>query len=296
MTKTAFEDKYSGYLEEFITYAKSVFQNITIDNRLIEAMKYSFFAGGKRIRPVLMLAFNEVLGGKSENVIPFAFALECIHTYSLIHDDLPALDNDLLRRGKPSCHAVFGEATAILAGDALLNFAFEHALKAVKNKRQIKALSYLADCSGYSGMLGGQMEDIENEKSKGLKTDYISGDKEKLLNDIYEKKTGKFLTAPFKIAAIISDEGKIELAERIGSLFGRAFQYADDLKDVYLSPEQTGKSAGKDEAEGKLTSVAVYGADKVKSLVSTYENQIENLLKTLANSEFLRVLTKSVLR
>ena len=180
MTKTAFEDKYSGYLEEFITYAKSVFQNITTDNRLIEAMKYSFFAGGKRIRPVLMLAFNEVLGGKSENVIPFAFALECIHTYSLIHDDLPALDNDLLRRGKPSCHAVFGEATAILAGDALLNFAFEHALKAVKNKRQIKALSYLADCSGYSGMLGGQMEDIENEKSKGLNTDYTGGDKEKL--------------------------------------------------------------------------------------------------------------------
>lgn len=296
MTDTAFEEKYSGYLAEFISYAKSVFQNITTDSRLAESMKYSFFAGGKRIRPVLMLAFNDVLGGKSESVMPFAFALECIHTYSLIHDDLPALDNDLLRRGKPSCHAAFGEATAILAGDALLNFAFEHTLKSVKDERQIKALSYLAECSGYSGMLGGQMEDIENEKNKGLKADYASGDKETLLNSIYEKKTGKFLTAPFKIAAIISDDSKVELAEQIGSLFGRAFQYADDLKDVYLSPEQTGKSAGKDEAEGKLTSVAVYGADKVKILVSTYENQIENLLKTLENSEFLRVLTKSVLR
>ena len=182
MTNTAFEDKYSDYLAEFISYAKSTFQNVTTDSRLAEAMKYSFFAGGKRIRPVLMLAFNKVLGGKSENVMPFAFALECLHTYSLIHDDLPALDNDLLRRGKPSCHAVFGEATAILAGDALLNFAFEHTLKSVKDERQIKALSYLAECSGYSGMLGGQMEDMENEKNKGLKADYASGDKETLLN------------------------------------------------------------------------------------------------------------------
>ena len=243
-----------------------------------------------------MLAFNDVLGGKREEILPFAFALECIHTYSLIHDDLPALDNDLLRRGKPSCHAAFGEATAILAGDALLNFAFEHTLKFVKNERQIKALSYLAECSGYSGMLGGQMEDIENEKSKGLKSDYSGENKENLLNDIYEKKTGKFLTAPFKIAAILSDDGKIDLAETIGSLFGRAFQYADDLKDVFDTPEQTGKSAGKDEVEGKLTSVAVYGADKVESLVSDYEQQIENILKSLDNTEFLRILTKSALK
>ena len=296
MTNTAFNDRYSEYLTEFITYSKLVFQNVKTDSRLAESMKYSFFAGGKRIRPVLMLAFNDVLGGKREEILPFAFALECIHTYSLIHDDLPALDNDLLRRGKPSCHAAFGEAAAILAGDALLNFAFEHTLKFVKNERQIKALSYLAECSGYSGMLGGQMEDIENEKSKGLKSDYSGENKENLLNDIYEKKTGKFLTAPFKIAAILSDDGKIELAETIGSLFGRAFQYADDLKDVYDTPEQTGKSAGKDEVEGKLTSVAVYGADKVESLVSDYEQQIENILKSLDNTEFLRTLTKSALK
>ena len=252
MTKTAFEDKYSGYLEEFITYAKSVFQNITTDNRLIEAMKYSFFAGGKRIRPVLMLAFNEILGGKSENVIPFAFALECIHTYSLIHDDLPALDNDLLRRGKPSCHAVFGEATAILAGDALLNFAFEHALNAVKNKRQIKALSYLADCSGYSGMLGGQMEDIENEKSKGLKTDYTSGDKEKLLNDIYEKKTGKFLTAPFKIAAIISDEGKNRTCRKNRLAFRESVSVRGRFERRLLVARTNGKICRQRRGRGKI--------------------------------------------
>ena len=170
MTNFEYKFIYGKYLDLFNNYSEKVFSTVKTETRLADAMKYSFFAGGKRIRPVLALALTDILGGTAEEILPFALALECVHTYSLIHDDLPALDGDVLRRGKPTCHVKFDESTAILAGDALLNFAFEHCLKTAKTEKDIKALLYLANCSGYNGMLGGQQLDIESEKKEGNET------------------------------------------------------------------------------------------------------------------------------
>ena len=151
MVKVEYSSEYDNYLAIFDDYANKVFNTVNTDSNLAEAMKYSFFAGGKRVRPVLMIAATERLNGKIEKVLPYAFALECIHTYSLIHDDLPALDNDVLRRGKPTCHTAFDEATAILAGDGLLNFAFEHLLNHIVDNKDIAAAKTVAEYSGYDG-------------------------------------------------------------------------------------------------------------------------------------------------
>lgn len=291
MNLEEYNQRYERYLNTFLDYSEKVFQSVATESRLAEAMKYAFFVGGKRIRPVAMLAFNDCLGGREEDVLPFAFALECLHSYSLVHDDLPALDNDFLRRGKPSCHAKFGEATAILAGDALLNFAFEHVLSKITDEKGIKALSYLARCSGYLGMLAGQTSDMEAEGKKAERKE----DDEQTLLSIYENKTGKFLTAPFKIAAMITDRTKISAAEKIGALFGRAFQFADDLKDETTS-EKIGKSVGKDKAAGKLTSVSVYGADKTREIIKSLAKEIEKILSSIDDSEFLSFMVKFVLK
>ena len=159
MTKVEYYAKYAEITDDFLKYSEIVFGGVSTPNALAEAMKYSFFAGGKRIRPVLTLAFGEALGLDKNAVMPFAFGLECIHTYSLIHDDLPSMDNDSLRRGKPTCHVRYGEAAALLAGDALLNFAFEHILGVISTKNEINALKCLADCSGYRGMVSGKVTD-----------------------------------------------------------------------------------------------------------------------------------------
>ena len=189
MTKAEYNAKYAEIADDFLKYSETVFGRVSTPNALADAMKYSFFAGGKRIRPVLTLAFGDALGLDKKVVMPFAFGLECIHTYSLIHDDLPSMDNDSLRRGKPTCHVKYGEATALLAGDALLNFAFEHILGVVSTKNEINALKCLADCSGYSGMVSGQVSDKESENA--------TDKNENKLFETYELKTGKLLTAPF---------------------------------------------------------------------------------------------------
>ena len=159
MENKEYKKLYNYYLDLFNDYCEKVFCSVKSPNRLAEAMKYSLFAGGKRVRPVLMLAFTDILGGDINEVLPFALALECIHTSSLIHDDLPALDNDKLRRGKPTSHVAFDEPTAILAGDALMNFAYEHALENCKSVKMIKAVEYLAKSTGVFGMISGQMTD-----------------------------------------------------------------------------------------------------------------------------------------
>ena len=178
MYNSDYGSAYDGYLAEFNAYAGGVYNELT-ESTLTNAMKYSFFAGGKRVRPVIMMACAEKLGGNIKKILPFAFALECIHTYSLVHDDLPAIDNDVLRRGKPTCHIAYGEAAAVLAGDGLLNFAFEHLLGNVTSKREIEATKIIAEYSGYDGMLGGQAADVENEKRTDCGIDE--------LNDIYDK-------------------------------------------------------------------------------------------------------------
>ena len=278
MNESDFLLKYNKYKNTFIDYSQSVFSKVKTDNLLAEAMKYSFFAGGKRVRPVLMLACTEHLNGEQEKVLPFAFSLECLHTYSLIHDDLPALDNDVLRRGNPTCHMKFDEATAILAGDGLLNFAFEHTLSVIKDKRDIKCAKLLAEYAGYSGMLGGQKSDIEHE---GCTVKSIEE-----LNSIYDRKTGKFMTLPFLIPAELFNSSECENAKAVGVLLGRAFQYNDDLLDLSLQSLEVGKSIGKDEKEKKYTSVFVLSQEKVKKLLTELRIEIEDKVKTLIDVEF----------
>ncbi len=285
------EEKRSRYVGRFLGYAEWIFSSVQTKSPLAESMKYSFFAGGKRIRPALMLAVTDMLGGDTEEVLPFAFALECIHTSSLIHDDLPALDNDTLRRGKPTNHVVFGEANAILAGDALMNLAYEVGLSACGSEKKVRCMKLLADFTGYGGMLGGQGEDIEREKSEKKGT----ADENELLG-IDSLKTGKLLTVPFAIPAILYAEDKLSLFLKIGSLFGRIFQFADDVADVTSSSAELGKSVGKDEKEGKLTAVSVYGTEGAKERIREDSAKLENMIKSLDNSEILQYFLNGVTR
>ena len=279
MDENDFILKYNSYKNAFIDYSQDVFSKVKTDNLLADAMKYSFFAGGKRVRPVLMLACAEYLNGRQEKVLPFAFSLECLHTYSLIHDDLPALDNDVLRRGNPTCHIKFDEATAILAGDGLLNFAFEHILSVIKDEMDIKCAALIAEYAGYRGMLGGQKSDIEHERS-------IAKNVEEL-NSIYDRKTGKFMTLPFLIPAELFKESESRNAKAVGTLLGRAFQYNDDLLDMSAKSSEIGKSIGKDEREKKYTSISVLSEKKVKSLLSEFKEEIGNRAKSLIDIDFL---------
>lgn len=198
-----------------------------IDKKLFESMEYSLFSNGKRVRPVLMLAMYELCGGKSDEIFKFAAAIEMIHTYSLIHDDLPCMDNDTFRRGKKCNHIVFGESTALLAGDALLTQAFELVSSECKDfdhKRVLKAINVLASCAGSSGMVSGQNMDLNLSLN-----DYT---KEKLLN-VYLLKTAKLIMASVKIGAILSgaDENAVLCAENYGKNIGLVFQLVDDVLD-----------------------------------------------------------------
>ncbi|MBR2337557.1 MAG: polyprenyl synthetase family protein [Clostridia bacterium] len=285
MKNAEYKSIYSKYLDLFNEYSEKVFSSVKSDNNLAEAMKYSFFAGGKRIRPVLTLAFADSLKGNLNEVLPFALALECIHTYSLIHDDLPALDNDVLRRGKPTCHVKFNESTAILAGDALLNFAFEHALENCTKAEHIEALKTLARLSGYMGMLSGQQTDIENENAT------IS---EQTLLKIHELKTCKLLTAPFLIGSILFDKDKEDLSNEFGYISGLLFQFTDDVLDVLSSEEKLGKSIGKDLKSNKLTSVKAYGLNGTLEIIKSYGEQAENIAKSLDSTGFLQCFINEI--
>jgi geranylgeranyl diphosphate synthase type II len=221
------------------------------------AMRYSVFAGGKRIRPILCLEAGRVVSDDAPGIHSAACALEMVHTYSLIHDDLPALDNDDLRRGKPTCHKVFGEAVAILAGDALLTLAFRvlSGLEAVDAERRSRMVWELATAAGTpGGMIDGQVRDLEGEGQTPTA---------ELLKNIHRAKTGALLRASVRIGAICAGAGAEELdaLSRYGEHVGLAFQIVDDLLDVEASPEQLGKTPGKDAAQHKITFPAVYGLE-----------------------------------
>ena len=226
------------------------------------AMRYSLFAGGKRIRPLLAMAAAEAVADAPLGIESAACALELIHTYSLIHDDLPALDNDDLRRGRPTCHKVFGEAMAILAGDALLTLAFEvlAKLEGVSAERRVALIAELATASGtVGGMIGGQVNDIEGEG----KTPTAA-----LLHSIHRAKTGALLRASVRIGAIYAGASAEQLAAltSFGEHIGLAFQIVDDVLDVEQSSEALGKTAGKDAAQKKITFPAVYGLEKSRAM------------------------------
>lgn len=227
----------------------------------IEAMRYSLFAGGKRIRPILCLAAGRAIGKRPDpdsDLLPIACALECIHTYSLIHDDLPAMDNDDLRRGKPTNHILYGEAGAILAGDGLLTWAFDLLSNSGENtlppERRLKIIHLIARAAGSLGMVGGQDLDIAHEnKEFPFET----------LRAIHRSKTGALITASILAGAIGAgaDQAQQEALTRYGDQIGLAFQIVDDLLNVTGTTEQLGKTAGSDASRGKATYPAFFGVD-----------------------------------
>jgi geranylgeranyl diphosphate synthase type II len=219
-------------------------------------MRYSLLAGGKRLRPALVLASGEALGATTDDLMPAACAIEMIHTYSLIHDDLPAMDNDDLRRGRPTCHKAFGEAVAILAGDALLTQAFRVLASdapRLDSSRQIRVIREIATAAGsVDGMIGGQMADIQNERRQVDAT---------TLEYIHRSKTGALITAPVVVGGIIAGatEEQLDKLRAYGERIGLAFQIADDILDVTSTSEQLGKTPGKDQAANKATYPSVHG-------------------------------------
>jgi geranylgeranyl diphosphate synthase type II len=226
------------------------------------AMRYSLFAGGKRIRPILAIAAARAVSDSPDGVEHAAATLELVHTYSLIHDDLPALDNDDLRRGRPTSHKVFGEAMAILAGDALLTLSFEvlSRLECVDAERKIRMVEELSRASGtVNGMIGGQVNDIEGERKEPTAL---------LLESIHRAKTGALLRASLRIGAIYAGATERELAalSEYGEHVGLAFQIVDDVLDVEEPSEVLGKTAGKDQAQQKITFPAVYGLERSRGM------------------------------
>jgi geranylgeranyl diphosphate synthase type II len=250
---------------------------------IIEAMRYSLLAGGKRLRPILAIMACELFDGDIKEVLPFACGIEMIHTYSLIHDDLPAMDNDDYRRGKLTNHKVFGEGFAILAGDALLNKAFEVMHQAlIKNPRleYIKAAAYISKASGTEGMIGGQCIDLHYENKQ---IDLA------LLNAMHDKKTGAMIIAPLVAGAFIAGakEEDVQRLEKFGQLIGLAFQVSDDILDVEGSSEKLGKKTGSDASNNKSTFVSCYGLDKSKEMAKSIIKEAQNIIDLYGNKGLL---------
>lgn len=265
------------YLKRRITFIEENLRkyfNIGGFEKLDRAMEYSLFSNGKRLRPLIMLETAKVLGCEDNDVLPFAMAIEMVHTYSLIHDDLPAMDDDSLRRGKLTNHKIFGEANAILAGDGLLNLAMETALLGIKNEKTLKAAQLLFEASGRKGMISGQAADLYFEKRQATEGD---------LQYIHLNKTGALLRVAFEIPAIISgNNSNIELTMRkIGEKFGIVFQYTDDLLDKYGNEKVLGKSIGKDEAQFKSTALHVLGEKRTRERIESLTKEIISDLSSL---------------
>ncbi|MED1793964.1 polyprenyl synthetase family protein [Brevibacillus nitrificans] len=260
-------DTFETYLAEKTAYIEEnlipALEQEGVPQALYDSMKYSLMAGGKRLRPMLVLAVLEALDKPLERGVPFAVALEMIHTYSLIHDDLPAMDDDDLRRGKPTNHKVFGEATAILAGDALLTRAFSLIAESYRNRKDVSALTTvnliaeLGKRAGATGMVGGQMADIEGE-TKQLEL--------KQLEFIHEHKTGDLLIAALRGGGYLAEatEKQMELLTRYGYCIGLAFQIQDDILNVEGDASQLGKAVGSDAERKKATYPSILGLAQSK--------------------------------
>ena len=257
-----------------------------------DASRYSLTLGGKRIRPIILLEFCRMLGGDINKAAPFAVALEMIHTYSLIHDDLPCMDNDDMRRGKPSCHIKYGEDTALLAGDTLLTEAFGVLTKAeLPPERVVKAVEYLSSLSGLHGMIGGQVLDLSFEK--------ITPTADQLI-DMYSRKTGGLLIAAATlgcIAAGMLDQKTIENAKNYAYNLGLAFQIIDDILDCTADQNLLGKPVGSDEKNNKTTFVTIYGIEKSRQLAKEFTDCALNSLNTLSGDKIKLIeLTEYLLK
>ena len=281
-------DNYTVLIENKINQVLS--DHGTDYDELLKAMHYSASAGGKRIRPKLLMEFMRISGGNPENALNFAVALEMIHTYSLIHDDLPCMDNDDMRRGKPSCHKAFGEATALLAGDALLTESFGLAAKTenVPADRVVKALAQLSACAGVNGMIGGQVLDLKYENSKAPLD---------IVCELYRLKTGALLKAAATIGCILAgaDEIKIDKACQIAEKIGLSFQIRDDILDIIGDEKVLGKPIGSDCKQNKSTYVSLVGIDKAQNDVISLTNEAVSLLSDFNDADELKLFAESMI-
>jgi len=288
------------YLSEKRTIVEEALEKLMLQavgpfEKHIQAMRYSLFAGGKRVRPILCLAAGEAVAKSIDtenNLLPVACALECIHTYSLVHDDLPAMDNDDLRRGKPTNHTLFGEAGAILAGDSLLTWAFDLLSSPQKGtlspEQRLMILHIIARAAGPNGMVGGQALDIASEK-----TDFPF----ETLQTIHKNKTGVLITCSVHAGAIGAgaDEAQKEKLITYGDNIGLAFQIVDDLLNVTSTTEQLGKAAGSDAHRGKATYPAFFGIEKTrKKAKEAVEKAVDSLTGFNQNADPLRALAEYI--
>lgn len=259
---------------------------------LIEAMNYSLEAGGKRIRPVLVYAFCEALGGDLDTAAAPAAAIEMIHTFSLIHDDLPAMDNDDFRRGKPSCHKAYGEAMAILAGDALSVLPYEIIADDTQltAEQKVMLISLVARAAGKSGMIGGQVIDMESEG----KTDLTEAE----LENLYRRKTGELISVSCVMGCMCAGTASPDVlysAADYGFKLGLAFQVIDDILDVTSTTEELGKPVGSDAEENKTTYVSLFGLEKARETANKLTNEAMACLDIIEDNSFLKQLTEMLL-
>ncbi|MDQ7055767.1 MAG: polyprenyl synthetase family protein [Persephonella sp.] len=261
-----------------------------VPEKLFKAMEYSLLAGGKRLRPVLILESAKAVGKEDmDDIIDIAVASEFVHTYSLVHDDLPAMDDDDLRRGKPTCHRVFGEAIAILAGDGLQSYAFELISKnqTVSPEKLIRVINILAHGTGIYGMVGGQAADILHEKESSFND----------IQFIHTHKTAKFIQSCCQIGAVLADasEEEEEALKRYGLFIGMAFQIQDDILDEIGDEKKLGKKTKKDREKNKLTYPSVYGLEQSIKMAEEYVEKATEEIKILKNPEILQEIAQYII-
>ena len=252
---------YTDYIAQIEAYLKGFFQSNVAWGTVYEAMRYSLLSGGKRIRPVLALEFCRISGGKPEQALPFAAAVEMIHTYSLAHDDLPAMDNDTLRRGQPTCHVKFGEALAILAGDALQSAAFRAVLAAdLPEEARVRAGLILSRMAGEDGMVAGQVLDLEGETRPLTEAE---------LRQVHLLKTAALIQAACTMGVVVAggSEAQIVAADKFARALGLAFQIRDDILDCTGDEAKFGKQIGSDAESGKTTVVTLYGLEQAEAML-----------------------------
>ena len=287
-----FQKRYNDYLQALETALAAYFgesrRGYAFDV-LLEAMDYSLMAGGKRIRPVLTLEFCRVCGGDVAAALPVACAVEMLHTYSLIHDDLPCMDNDELRRGKPTNHVVFGECTAVLAGDALQAEAFGSILRcALPADRRAACACALADAAGVDGICGGQFMDMTAPGDAALT--------EEIISELQARKTGSLLAAACRMGVFAAGGSpeQEDAAMRYGAYLGAAFQIRDDMLDELSTEEELGKPIGSDRAEGKTTYLTLYGAEKCAAMVGKITQAACDAARELPEADFLCALAENL--
>ena len=287
-----YEEQYKQYVSDIETALQGALPLRKITERCIyESARYSLLAGGKRVRPVLLLEFATRFGCDKERAMPYALALEMIHTYSLIHDDLPCMDNDDLRRGRPTNHMVYGEAVALLAGDALLNRAYELMLNAAikDGLNGVKAAAYISRSAGIAGMIGGQGIDLVSENQP---VDAF------VLTDMYLKKTCALIDAACVGGALLGGASRdvLNTVSEYADQLGLAFQVVDDILDVEGNEAELGKDIGSDAGNGKSTSVSVFGMEEAKERAKAYSLRAEGRLHSLPSSGFLLWFTRKLLQ